>query len=82
LEAGVRYPDGQAVQVGDIVSFEGDRGVVVGSNDSGIFLPPYQAEDWAELGTGIVIRTDEGAWVHFEDDSLLDEMSFVLERRG
>jgi hypothetical protein len=78
----MRYPDDQEVQVGDVVSFENDRGVVVGSIDSGIFLPPYKVEDWAELGTGIVIRTDEGAWVHFEDDSLLAEMSFVLERRG
>lgn len=78
----MRYPDNQEVKVGDVVSFEDDRGVVVGCIDSGVFLPPYQAQDWAELGRGIVIRTDEGSWVHFEDDSLLAEMSFILERRG
>ena len=77
----MRYPDGQEVRVGDVVAFVNDRGVVIGSIDSGSFLPPFKADGWYSLGTGVIVRTDRGAFVHFADDASLAELSFVLEQR-
>lgn len=76
------YPDGQRVFVGDVVRFVNDRGVVVGVVGSGHFLNSYKAEDYADLGSGVLVRTDRGALVLFVDDAQLADMSFVLERRG
>ena len=78
----MRYPDGQLVSVGDVVRFVNDRGVVVGVIGSGDgFLGSLKAEDYAHLGSGILVRTDRGALVLFSDDEHLADMSFVLERR-
>ena len=77
----MRYPDGQLVSVGDAVSFVNDRGVVVGVVGGGAFLDPFKAEDYADLGSGVLVRTDRGALVLFSDEEHLADMSFVLERR-
>jgi len=67
------------VRVGDVVAFVNDRGSFIGSIDSGSFLPPFKADGWYSLGTGVIVRTDRGAFVHFADDASLAELSFVLE---
>jgi hypothetical protein len=77
----MRYPDGQVVAVGDVVSFVNDRRVVVGLIGSATYLPPYAAEAWAQYRDGVLVRTDRGALVRFSDDEHLADMSFVLERR-
>ena len=45
----------------------GDTGTVIASIDAHEYTLEAKQEDWAYLGTGIVVRTDAGALVRFAD---------------
>jgi hypothetical protein len=64
----MKYDDGTGVHVGDRVRIaNGDRGVVVASIESGEYSAGFSKEEWDYLEGGIVVLTDRGALVHFED---------------
>ena len=66
----MKYPDGTDAHVGDRVRVSnGDTGVIVFSVDTNEYTAEYPKEDWAYLGSGVMVQTDIGALVHFGHDS-------------
>lgn len=64
----MKYPDGSEARLGDRVRLiNGDAGIIVASMDTNEFSPEYPAESWAPLKPGIMILTDKGAVVRFEE---------------
>ena len=64
----VKYSDGTVVRLGDRLSVSnGDAGTVVASMDTAEYSDEYPKENWAEPETGIMVLTDRGALVHFEE---------------
>jgi hypothetical protein len=64
----MKYPDGTIARLGDRVRItNGDTGVIVASMDTDEYSREYPAENYAELKTGILILTDKGALVRFEE---------------
>ena len=60
----MQYPDGTEVLAGDLVAIdEKYRGTVVAAIDSRSFLASH--EKWVYLGSGVVIDTDFGGFVHY-----------------
>jgi hypothetical protein len=65
----MKYHDGTEMHVGDRVRIKnGDTGVIVASMDTGEFSSDYPKENWGDLKTGILVRTDKGAIVRFEQE--------------
>lgn len=65
----MQYPDGTLARLGGRVLIRnGDRGVVVASMDTGEVTPEFPQANWGHY-TGILVRTDRGALVQFEDPS-------------
>ena len=64
----MKYPDGTEARLGDRVRItNGDSGLIVASMDTNEFSSEYPAENYANLGTGILILTDKGALVRLEE---------------
>jgi len=64
----MKYADGSYARLGDRVRIvNGDTGVIVASMDTNEYSPEYPAENYADLQTGILILTDKGALVRFEE---------------
>lgn len=64
----MKYNDGGVVRVGDRVRIRnGDTGIVVASMDTGEYSPAYPKEEWEQLGTGVIVLTDKGAIVRFDE---------------
>jgi hypothetical protein len=64
----MKYLDGVEMRVGDRVRIRsGDTGVIVASMDAGEFSPDYPKESWEYLKTGIMVLTDKGALVRFDE---------------
>ena len=64
----MKYVDGTEACVGDRVRCQnGDSGVVVFSIDTQSYSAEFPQAEWEYLKSGIMIRTDQGALVHFED---------------
>jgi hypothetical protein len=65
----MKYADGTPARLGDRVLIRnGERGVVVASMDTGEFTPEFPQANWGHY-TGILVRTERGALVRFEDPS-------------
>src|SRR5258706_11614974 len=63
----VTYPDGTEARLGDRVRFSnGDEGVIVFSIDADEYAPDFPKAEWAYLGKGVMVRTVQGALVHYE----------------
>ncbi len=77
----MKYADGSDARLGDRVRIaNGDTVVIVASMDTNEYSPEYPAENYADLKTGILILTDNGALVRFEEPAhsklLLREFDF------
>jgi hypothetical protein len=67
------YPDGTEMRAGDRIRVQnGDTGVIVASMDAGEFSPDYPKDDWDQFKTGILVLTDKGALVRFDEASPQD----------
>jgi hypothetical protein len=78
----MRYPDGQDVRVGDVVTIDQNHhGMVVGCVGDGCYLPPQTKEQWGHLGKGILIDTNFGGLVHYPDEAALASEPVVLVKR-
>ena len=66
----MKYPDGNEVRIGDRVKLSNrEGGVVVFSVDADEYSDDYPKGDWAYLGKGIMVKTDAGTLIHYEDNS-------------
>lgn len=75
----MKYSDGTVARLGDRVRIiNGDRGVIVACLDTGEFSPDYPETEWEPSETGVIVRTDKGALVQFEEPLPPN----LLEREG
>jgi len=78
----MRYHDGQAIHVGDVVRIDlWHEGTVVGCIEDGIYLQPHSREQWTHLRDGVLIDTSFGGLVHYPDESALEADQVALLRR-
>ena len=64
----LKYADGTEAHLGDRVRItNGDAGTVIASMDTDEYGPEATKENWAHMGNGILVRTDRGALVQFDD---------------
>jgi hypothetical protein len=64
----MKYVDGIEARLGDRVRItNGDTGTVIASMDTDEYGPEATKENWAHMGGGILVRTDRGALVQFDD---------------
>jgi hypothetical protein len=76
----MKYTDGTEARLGDRVQFSnGERGTVVLSIDTDEYSPDFPKKQWSYLAKGIMIKTDGGALVHYEDPNI-DEIVLLMER--
>lgn len=62
------YTDGSEAMLGDKVAISGKyRGVVVASIDRAEYSADYPEAQWAYLEKGVLMETDFGGLVHYED---------------
>jgi len=68
----MRYKNGSAVRLGDRVRLSnGDEGTVVFSIDTDEYSPDFPKAEWSYLSKGVMVRTTQGALVHFEGDEVV-----------
>ncbi len=76
----MRYSDSNEARLGDEVTIDDIyKGVVVASLDTDEYSALCPREEWAHLGTGIVVDTNFGGLIHYPDG---DVEHIVLARRG
>ncbi len=64
----MKYPDGNEVRLGDRVRlWDGNCGIVVCSIDAGEFTDEYPKDDWAYLGSGVLILSEMAGLIHYKD---------------
>jgi hypothetical protein len=64
----MKYTDGTVARLGDRVRiWSGETGLIVASMDTGEYSSAYPESDWGYLKTGVMVRTDKGALVRFDD---------------
>jgi hypothetical protein len=64
----MKYPDGNEVQLGDQVElWDGNRGTVVCSIDAGEFTDEYPQNQWAYLGSGVLILSEKAGLIHYKE---------------
>ena len=67
----MKYPDGTEARLGDHVQFSnGEQGIVVFSIDTNEYSTDFPREQWSYLTRGVMIKTDTGALVHYEDPNI------------
>ncbi len=64
----MKYVDGVDMQLGDRVKIiNGETGTIVASMDTNEYMPEYK-DEFEYYKTGIMVRTDKGALVRFEEE--------------
>ena len=64
----MKYPDSSLARLGDRVRFSnGDFGIIVLSIDTNEYSADYPEDKWCDLGSGVMILTDNGALVRYCD---------------
>jgi len=77
----MKYTDGNEAKIGDRVLISGIyTGVVVADMDSDEYSDQHPKEQWSYLGAGVMIDTDFGGLVHYEQASLVSEAIELMQR--
>ena len=64
----MRYPNGSQIKVGDRVKLlNGETATVVFSVDTGEYAPGFPKEEWQYLKSGVMVKTNKGALIHFTE---------------
>ena len=72
----MKYPSGEDVRLGDRVRIGDWLGVVVCSIDGDEYSPEYPRDQWAYLGSGVMVLTEAAGLVHYpEPDPELELVS-------
>ena len=81
LEVSMNYKDGTKAKVGDRVLIGGQyHGVVVADMDGDEYSRDYPGDQWRYLGSGVMIDTDFGGLVHYDQSSLDGELMELVQR--
>ena len=79
----MRYHDGQAIHVGDVVKIDlWHEGTVVGCIEDGIYLQPHTREQWTHLENGVLIDSSSCGLRHYPDEAALASDSVALLKRS
>jgi hypothetical protein len=79
----MRYHDGQAIHVGDVVKIDlWHEGTVVGCIEDGIYLQPHTREQWTHLENGVLIDSSSCGLRHYADEAALAGDSVALLKRS
>ncbi|MBB3045896.1 hypothetical protein FHR99_000132 [Litorivivens lipolytica] len=77
----MKYTDGNQAKVGDQVLIgKKYHGVVVADIDAGEYSIEYPREQWSYLISGVMIDTDFGGLVHYDQESLVGEVIELVKR--
>lgn len=77
----MKYTDGNQVKVGDYVLIDKRlHGVVVANMDGDEYSNEYPKEIWSHLVSGILIDTDFGGLVHYDQNRQKGEMIELVKR--
>ena len=64
----MKYPDGQEVKLGDLVTLgSGEKGIVVCSIDTDEYNEAYPPTEWGYLGSGVLIEFPAYGLVHYKE---------------
>ncbi len=78
----MKYTDGNHARVGDRVIIANKyKGVVVANMDDHEYSSEHPKEQWSYLKQGVMIDTDFGGLVHYQQESLVGEI-IELENRA
>lgn len=70
----MKYGRGDKICTGDQVSIDTKyKGVVVANIEAGDYSDNYPKEEWSHLKTGVLIDTDFGGLVHYDQEGLIAE---------
>ena len=77
----MKYKNGAPVHVGDKVSIDIKySGIVVANIEDNDCSEEEPKEKWDYLKTGVMIDTDFGGLVHYEQDSLIEDEVELISR--
>ncbi|WP_425056416.1 hypothetical protein [Pseudomonas abyssi] len=77
----MEYTDGNLARVGDRVLIAKQyQGVVVADMDGDEYSSKHPKEQWGYLHSGVMIDTDFGGLVHYEQDTLVGETIELVQR--
>lgn len=77
----MKYTDGKQAKVGDNVLIGGQfHGLVVADLDADEYAVEYPGEQWGYLKSGLMIDTDFGGLVHYDQGSLKSELIELVSR--
>lgn len=71
------YSTGDAIRVGDRITYAGSRGCVVFVVATRSYCDEYPEEDWSFLGRGFMIETEAHGLIHQDEG---DEDLILVER--
>lgn len=78
----MKYTDGTKIKLGDKVIISAKyQGIVVANIDGSEYSEAHPKEQWAYLGSGVMIDTDFGGLVHYQEENMEGEI-IELESRG
>ena len=68
------YPSGDIVQVGDFIKIDIKyHGVILAVIDDGQYLDECTKDAWSYLKSGLLVNTDFGGLVHYQESDILEE---------
>ena len=71
----MNYTNGLPIKLGDQVRLSnGETGTVVFCIDTDDYSKDFPKEEWAYLKVGVMVRTNNGALIHFSDPNRNDVM--------
>jgi hypothetical protein len=77
----MKYKNGEQVKLRDKVLIDGKyHGEVVANMDGPEYSEEEPEEKWGYLGSGVMINTDFGGLVHYQQESLESEEIELLSR--
>jgi hypothetical protein len=76
----MKYPDGQCVRIGDVVSLPGSQGVVVCSIDDQSYSEDFPMETWGYLQKGALIEFAKYGLMHYVEPET--DLVLVARRDG
>ncbi|WP_303761277.1 hypothetical protein [Alcanivorax jadensis] len=77
----MKYSDGTQAKIGDKVLIgEKYHGIVVADMDGDEYSRECPRKQWGYLVSGVMIDTDFGGLVHYEQDSLVGEFMELVQR--
>ncbi len=77
----MKYTDGNLARVGDRVLIgKKYHGIVVADMDGDEYSTEHPKEQWGYLRSGVMVDTDFGGIVHYDQDTLVGEIMELVQR--